>query len=59
MQPRIGKSKSYFNELGFRKTIDELVKQIAGLYLKDQIPWIVGYSGEKIALLVSSLCGKH
>ena len=45
MQPGFGKSKSYFNELGFRKTIDELVKQIAGLYLKDQIPWIVGYSG--------------
>ena len=47
MQPGIGKKKSYFNELGFRKTIDELVKQIADLYLKDQIPWIVGYSGGK------------
>jgi DNA sulfur modification protein DndC len=47
MQPGIGNKKSYFNELGFKKTIDELIKQIAGLYLKDQIPWMVGYSGGK------------
>ena len=47
MQPEIGKKKSYFNDLGFKKTIDHLVKQIANLYIKDQIPWCVGYSGGK------------
>ncbi len=47
MQIGIKKSKSYFNELGFRKTIDQLVEQIAELYVKDDIPWIVGYSGGK------------
>ena len=47
MQIGIKKSKSYFNELGFRKTIDHLVEQIAELYVKDDIPWIVGYSGGK------------
>ena len=33
--------------MGFRKTIDQLVEQIAELYVKDDIPWIVGYSGGK------------
>jgi DNA sulfur modification protein DndC len=47
MQLGIKKSKSYFNKLGFKKTIDQLVKQIAELYVKDDIPWIVGYSGGK------------
>jgi len=47
MQPEIGKKKSYFNDLGFKKTIDHLIKQIANLYIKDQIPWCVGYSGGK------------
>ena len=47
MQSSIKKCKSYFNELGFRKTIDHLVEQIAELYVKDDIPWIVGYSGGK------------
>ena len=43
------KTKKYsaFNELGFKKTIDDLIKLIADLYSKDDIPWLVGYSGGK------------
>ena len=47
MQPDVKKNKSYFSELGFKKTIDQLIKQIAELYVKDDIPWVVGYSGGK------------
>ena len=41
------KKKSYFNELGFKATIDKLVNHVAKLYLEDQNPWVVGYSGGK------------
>ena len=39
------KKKSFFNEIGFKATIDKLVNHISKLYLEDDIPWIVGYSG--------------
>ena len=38
---------SGFKELGFRKTIDGLASEIRALYLADEIPWVVGYSGGK------------
>ena len=41
------KKYSYFNELGFKKTIDNLTDLIADIYSRDDIPWIVGYSGGK------------
>ena len=41
------KKKSFFNEIGFKATIDKLVNHISKLYLEDDIPWIVGYSGGK------------
>ena len=44
------KRKSYFDELGFKATIDKLVNHVSKLYSEDEIPWIVGYSGEKIVL---------
>lgn len=40
-------SKSAFSEHGFRNTISLLVEEIRDLYLADQIPWVVGYSGGK------------
>lgn len=39
--------KSFFNELGFKATIDKLIDLTAKLYLEDDNPWIVGYSGGK------------
>ncbi len=41
------KRKSIFDQLGFKKTIDELTDYVAELYSADNIPWIVGYSGGK------------
>ncbi len=38
---------SAFSALGFRKSIDALLDEITGIYLADQIPWVVGYSGGK------------
>lgn len=38
---------SAFNELGFQATIASLQEEIRALYLADEVPWIVGYSGGK------------
>src|SRR5688572_3863749 len=38
---------SAFDQRGFKKTIEALIKQVQELYLSDDIPWVVGYSGGK------------
>ena len=38
---------SAFNDLGFQPTIDLLCEEICELYLADEVPWILGYSGGK------------
>jgi DNA sulfur modification protein DndC len=38
---------SAFNKLGFRATITALQDEIRELYLNDEVPWIIGYSGGK------------
>lgn len=38
---------SAFSELGFQATIAALQEEIRALYLADDVPWIVGYSGGK------------
>lgn len=45
--PTSSKRYSAFTELGFKKTIDVLCEEIRELYLEDQVPWILGYSGGK------------
>ncbi len=45
--PAPGVRYSAFTELGFKKTIDALCDEIRELYLEDQVPWILGYSGGK------------
>jgi DNA sulfur modification protein DndC len=39
--------KTAFKEHGFKQTIANLRKQIQELYLSDEIPWVLGYSGGK------------
>ncbi|MDA0870864.1 MAG: DNA phosphorothioation system sulfurtransferase DndC [Proteobacteria bacterium] len=39
--------KSFFNELGLKATIEKQINLITKLYLEDENPWIVGYSGGK------------
>ena len=41
------KRQSAFDDLGFSATVDALVSQTQQLYLADQVPWVVGYSGGK------------
>jgi DNA sulfur modification protein DndC len=43
----IDKKKSAFNSRGFKETIRNLQEEIRELYLADDIPWIIGYSGGK------------
>lgn len=38
---------SAFNKLGFKETIQRLVEKTKELYQKDDIPWVIGYSGGK------------
>lgn len=48
-------NKSFFNEIGFKPTIDKLVDLTAKLYLEDDNPWVVGYSGGKDSFCLSSV----
>jgi DNA sulfur modification protein DndC len=38
---------SAFNDKGFKAAIQNLLKQVQEVYLSDNIPWVVGYSGGK------------
>jgi len=46
---------SALTRAGFKKTIDALKSKIADLYLSDEIPWVVGYSGGKDSTAVLQL----
>lgn len=46
---------SAFSEAGFKKTIEALKQEIVNLYLSDEIPWVVGYSGGKDSTAVLQL----
>lgn len=53
---------SAFDESGIDDCIQNKIKQIQSLYLSDQIPWVVGYSGGKdstatLQLIWSALAG--
>jgi DNA sulfur modification protein DndC len=47
MQTKPAQPDSAFAELGFRDTLDLLIAEVQQLYLVDEIPWVVGYSGGK------------
>ena len=40
-------TKSAFAEHGLNDTVDALIREVQQLYLVDDIPWVVGYSGGK------------
>jgi len=46
---------SVFTEIGFKETVANLIEEIQALYVSDDIPWIVGYSGGKDSSAVLSL----
>src|SRR5260370_39917557 len=38
---------SAFAEKGLKKAVTSYMEELADLYLSDEIPWVVGYSGGK------------
>ena len=42
-----GVGTSFFEESGMAKAVDDTIRQIQELYLADQTPWVIGYSGGK------------
>src|ERR1700691_1976189 len=47
--------KSAFVLLGFKATVAQLKEEIRELYLADDIPWIIGYSGGKDSTAILQL----
>ncbi len=45
--PPKSSNQSAFKELGLKKAIASLTEEIVDLYLSDDIPWVIGYSGGK------------
>lgn len=50
-----GSRASAFNELGFKNTIEELHEEVRELYIADDVPWIIGYSGGKDSTAILQL----
>jgi DNA sulfur modification protein DndC len=50
-----GEPYSAFAELGLGGTVDSLTAEIRALYLEDEVPWVVGYSGGKDSTAVLQL----
>lgn len=48
-------TRSAFDNLGFRETVVRLVQQTKDLYLSDDIPWVIGYSGGKDSTAILQL----
>lgn len=48
-------SYSAFNQLGLKATVAATISHIKKLYLSDQIPWVIGYSGGKDSTAVLQL----
>jgi DNA sulfur modification protein DndC len=49
------KPYSAFDQSGFKATIEGLSEEIRELYLADEVPWIIGYSGGKDSTAVLQL----
>lgn len=49
------RARSAFDDAGFAATLDALVAQTQALYLADEVPWVVGYSGGKDSTAVLQL----
>ena len=54
-KPVPSKPTSAFDALGIKSTIEDLVEEIRALYLLDEVPWVVGYSGGKDSTAVLQL----
>jgi DNA sulfur modification protein DndC len=55
MKPPSAAKKTAFGALGFKTTIEVLKEEIRELYVADDIPWIIGYSGGKDSTAILQL----
>lgn len=51
----VNNSYSVFEQYGLTKTIADTISHIKNLYLSDQVPWVIGYSGGKDSTAVLQL----
>jgi DNA sulfur modification protein DndC len=49
------RARSVFDNAGFAATLEALVAQTQALYLADEVPWVIGYSGGKDSTAVLQL----
>jgi DNA sulfur modification protein DndC len=47
--------RSVFDDAGYAATVEALIRQAQQLYLADDVPWVVGYSGGKDSTAVLQL----
>lgn len=47
--------RSFFQQKGFSKTLALISKEVQSLYLSDETPWVIGYSGGKDSTAVTQL----
>jgi DNA sulfur modification protein DndC len=50
--------KTAFDALGYKETISKVIQQTQELYLSDDIPWVLGYSGGKDSTAILQLVWK-
>ncbi|WP_317910632.1 DNA phosphorothioation system sulfurtransferase DndC [Klebsiella michiganensis] len=55
MNMSVNNSYSVFEQYGLTKTIADTISHIKNLYLSDQVPWVIGYSGGKDSTAVLQL----
>lgn len=55
MNDAVKQTNSFFHEKGFSASIDAVVTEIQELYLADDTPWVIGYSGGKDSTAVTQL----
>jgi DNA sulfur modification protein DndC len=55
MKPVAAAKKTAFTALGFKATVEQIKEEIRELYLADDVPWIIGYSGGKDSTAILQL----
>jgi DNA sulfur modification protein DndC len=53
--PEMKQRKTAFRELGLKKSIEIMLDEIRELYLVDEVPWVIGYSGGKDSTAILQL----
>lgn len=48
-------AKSAFSTLGLEEELERLKQEVCALYLQDEVPWVVGYSGGKDSTAIVQL----